>query len=153
MTIIAYKDGVMAADSGCWSSGREQIVPFPKITRAPDGSLLGLAGKLHDSWLLRQWVLAGMPQDAKPEFKGRREPTDDEPYILMAKPDGSLWFATGDLVFAPDPQPSATGAGPACNFCEGAMEAGMTAGDAVALAIRHFEGAGGTVQIEKIDPQ
>ena len=146
MTIIAFKDGIMAADSVCWSGGRAQPVPFPKITRAPDGSLVALAGKLHDSWLLRKWVLAGMP-DEKPAFTGVGE---DEPYILMAKPDGSLWFSKANLDFAPEPQPSCMGAGNASTFCEGAMEAGLSAYDAVKLTIRHHDGAGGEAQVERV---
>ena len=149
MTIIAFKSGVMAADGACWSNGLIQTVPFPKITRAPDGSLLGMAGKLHDSYLLSQWVRAGMPHDAKPEFRGK---DDDAPHILMAKPDGSLWFSLGDLVFSPEPQPCCVGEGHASMFCEGCMEGGMSAADAVSATIRRHDSAGEPLQVEHVHP-
>lgn len=145
MTIVAYDGREMAADSGCWSGGREQTVPFPKITRAPDGSLLAASGKLADSWHTRQWTLAGMPSDAKPTFEGTG---DDEPYIIMVKPDGSCWFAKGSLSFTPEPYPVCTGEGNASHFCEGAMAAGKSASEAIALTIKNHQSAAGPVQIE-----
>jgi len=149
VTIVAFKSGTMAADSACWSNGLSQSVPFAKITRAPDGSLIAMCGKLHDAWLLREWTLAGMPDDAKPTFRGK---DDDAPSILMARPDGSLWFARDDLIFAPEPQPCCIGADYAAMFCEGALEAGASAEVAVAATIRRHDDAGGSVQVEHLHP-
>ena len=145
MTVIACKDGVMAADSACWSNGLIQPVPRLKIIRTNDGALIAMAGKLHDSYLLRLWVEAGMPDTAKPAFRGK---DDDEPHILLAEPDGTLWFSTGDLVFAPEPQPVCIGEAYAAQFCEGAMEAGFSAPEAVAATIKRHDSAAGSVQVE-----
>jgi hypothetical protein len=144
MTVIAYKDGIMVADSGTWSEGIVYEVPFPKLTRSPSGCVLGLAGKLSDAWLLRQWVLGDMPKDHKPEFSGKDQ---EEPAVLMARPDGSLWRSGGALRFCPEPLPSCAGEITAASFVEGAMAAGASAEEAVRLAIQHNCWAAGTPQV------
>jgi hypothetical protein len=147
MTIIAYKSGEMAADSGMWNGGRVTIVPFPKITTAHDGSLWALTGKANDSWLLRTWILSGMPKDKLPDFIGKG---DDEPHIIQAKTDGTLWSSRGNLRFCPTAEQGCWGEGDAAHFCEGAMEAGLSAGEAVSLTIKHHCYAHGEVQIERL---
>jgi hypothetical protein len=149
MTIIAYKDGIMAADSACWSDGYTQEVPYPKLTRSPGGSVVGMAGHLGDAWLLREWVLAGMPEDRKPDFGGTEE---EQPDVMMAKGDGTLWFARGALRFSPVPQPKCIGGRAAANFVEGAIAAGASAEEAVRLAIQYHQWAGGSVQVMVVRP-
>jgi hypothetical protein len=143
MTIIAYKNREMAADSSMWPA------PFPKITRGSDGSLWALTGKALDSWLLREWVLDGMDFTAPPTFEGK---DDDTPSIILAKPDGSLWSARGSWRFMPTATQGCWGADDASNFCERAMEAGLSAGEAVSLTILHHDSAGGIAQVERISP-
>ena len=149
MTVLCYDGITMAADSGAWSSSSQQTVPFPKITRAPDGSLAGLAGKLSDSWWLREWMLAGMPENAKPVFTGK---DDDEPHIMMVRPDRSCWFARGSLRFTPHPWPTCVGEESAAAFCEGVMATGASAAEAVRLAAMHCQSALDPVQIERPGP-
>ena len=145
MTVIAYKDGVMAADSALFSVGLCTPAPFPKIARAPDGSAWGASGTKHDCWLLREWVLAGCDMDARPFFTAGGE---DEISILVARPDGSLWGASSRINLAPEIGPIAYGA--AGVFCEGAMRAGLSAEAAVNLAIEFCVHAGGLVQVERV---
>lgn len=147
MTVIVYDGRELAADSGAWSSVSQQKVPFPKITRAPDGSLVAMAGKLSDAWWLREWVLSGMSPGTPPEFQGK---DDEAPYIALVKPDGTMWFAKGNVRFSPMPFPAAVGAETPCAFCEGAMAAGASAGEAVALAAVNCEAVLGPVQIERL---
>lgn len=147
LTIIAYKDGEMAADCGMWNGTREVRVPFPKITRAADGSLWAASGKAQDAWFLREWVIAGADMGNLPEFIGK---DDERPSVIMAKSDGSLWSCQGELRLAPCAPVGCWGAGDASHFCEGALEAGLSAGDAVRLTIQHHLYAGIDVQIERI---
>lgn len=147
MTIIAYKDNVMASDRGMWNGSREAPCSFPKITRGSDGSLWALTGKACDSWFLREWVLAGMDQEHPPEFEGEGE---DAASVILAKSDGSLWSSKGKWRFSPTAKSGCWGISDASHFCEGAMEAGMSAPDAVALTIRHHLYAAGSPQIERV---
>jgi hypothetical protein len=147
MTIIAYKNSEMASDGGMWNGGREVPCPFPKITRGKDGSLWALTGKACDSWFLREWVLAGMDASVPPVFEGK---DDDTPSVILAKPDGTLWSARGSLRFCPTANRGCWGAEDAAHFCEGAMEAGLAAGEAVALTIKHHLYAAGDVQLERV---
>lgn len=152
LTIIAYKDGILAADSGVWNANHVTHVPFPKITRGADGSLWAMAGKMSDAWSLRVWVLAGMDHDNPPIFDTDKD--NDHPNLFMVKPDGGLWMlrAPWRFVFGgAQDQPAAQGCwgeNDASTFCEGAMAAGLSAPDAVALTIRHHTYAHGEVQVE-----
>ena len=148
MTVIAYKNREMAADTGMWNGSREVPSPFPKITRGKDGSLWALTGKAHDSWFLREWVLAGMDADKPPAFEGKN---DDTPSVMLVKPDGTLWSAHGSWRFTPSAGQGCWGYDDASHFCEGAMEAGLSAGEAVALTIKHHIYAGGEVHVERIE--
>lgn len=148
MTVIAFKDGVMCADTHWFTSGQHGPVPSPKIVRAPDGSLWGMAGKLSDGWLLRQWVEAGADCAKPPKFRGLG---DEEPHILVARPDGTLWFCRGDMVLTPELPVSVTGETTATTFCEGAMHGGLSAEDAVRLTIKHCIWVGGDVQVERLE--
>jgi hypothetical protein len=153
MTIIAYKDGILAADGGMWNEGHEVATPFPKITRGSDGSLWAIAGKVHNAWFLRDWVERGMDHDQPPPFD--HNDRDDYPNVIWVKPDGSMWAAHGEWRFAflgrrgSDAAEGCWGEGNASAFCEGAMAAGLSAAEAVALTIRQHVWASGAVQVER----
>ena len=160
MTIIAFKSGVMAADSGMWNHGRVIKCGFPKITRGADESLWFMAGKAFNVFYLREWVLAGMDHGSPPVFMKDPDETDD--YISSvgwAKPDGSLWIALSGIwrfsclgLPGTDAAQGCWGEGNAATFCEGAMAAGLSAPEAVALTIRSHTWAHGDVQVERIGP-
>lgn len=139
----------MVADGGDWNGGIVRQVAFPKITRAPDGSLWGATGSAGDCYLLREWVLAGCDMKAKPFFVGK---DDEQIGIVMAKPDGSLWGGAASLALRPCPAPAAYGAPSASCFCEGAMQAGLSASEAMRLTIENCEWAFGEMQVEHLHP-
>lgn len=145
MTIIAYKDGVMAADSCSFAEGKRYPVCRPKIVRGPLG-LFGAAGRELDGALAKDWFLGGM-EDEKPKFS---EDKEDELLVMWAKLDGSVWWADYRLAFIPLPAPSAIGESSALGFTEGAMCAGLSAVEAVRLAIKHCVWVGGEVQSETL---
>ena len=147
MTIIAYKDGMMAADSCSFSGGRKYPVPEPKIVRSALG-LFGAAGRDSDCWLGRSWFRSGAAQgQEQPNFsKDEHDPVE----FLWVKPDWSVWWADDRLQFTPYAFPACIGESSVVSFTEGAMMAGLSAPDAVALAIRHCVWVGGEVQVERL---
>lgn len=125
----------MAADSGNWFSNvlyRSAL----KIARGPDGSLHGVTGNAADAEQYVRWVLDGMQGDApKPEATNRDEGRSAFLALVVA-PDGHvrLWTAFGwedhyDVPFI------ALGSG--AEMAIGAMAAGATAEQAVAIVAEH----------------
>lgn len=147
MTIIAYKDGVMAADSRAFRNGRSYPT-FPKIIRRADGALCGIAGKIWAARLLADWFLVGMPADTRPEIA-----KDDDIEALIVLRDGSVWLCYSDLHSQPSPESvEVIGERDAITFCEGALMAGLSAPDAVQLTVQNCVWASGEVQIERLRP-
>lgn len=142
MTVIAYKDGVMAADSEASAGGRRYRVIVPKIARG--NGIAGGTGLASDVAAFCKWFASGEPSE-KPEYSGTGE---DEMQALVARPDRTLWrFGAKELPFEVT-QPYAIGH--PWQFCEGAMCAGLSAEAAVALTIEHFTTVGGKVQVETL---
>ena len=146
MTVIAYKNGVMAADSMACRDGRRLPVMRPKITRGKLG-LLGGSGRSDDLLHAANWFINGMYPDRHPNFSDDKEDNLD---LLWAKNDGSLWWADKRLLFVPRTDIYAIGETTAAHFVEGAMFAGMEAAEAVGLAIEHCIWIGGIVQSERL---
>lgn len=136
MTTIAYRDGIMAGDSGNWLNNvmyRGAI----KVARGPDGSLHGVTGNAGDAEPYIRWVLDGMQGDApKPEATDRNE--GRSAFLALVVPPGGgpvrLWTAFGseehhDVPFI------AIGAG--AEMAVGAMAAGATAEEAIRIVAQH----------------
>ncbi len=144
MTVIAVKDGVMAADGFVWSGGIGSPVPFPKIVRGPNG-LLGLSGPSVDCRMVRGWFANGERESQKPKGIGE----DDRGIVgLILRPDGSVWYLDWRLFPVPDNELAVMGESDAATFVEGAMRAGASAEEAVRLAVYYCQSAGGIVQVE-----
>lgn len=146
MTIIAYKDGVMAADSWAVTGSFKTLCPFPKILRLSDGGLVGAAGGITDIWTAFEWFRAGCPSEV-PEF-GK----PDEMDMLWARPDGSLWRpGLGVSRWAPAYQPGAVGS--AWQVAETALQMGHSAESAVQVCIDLRVDIGGPLQVERLHPE
>lgn len=136
MTTVAYRDGIMAGDSGNLYSN-VMYRGAVKVARGPDGSLHGITGGAGDAGEYIRWVLAGMPGEApKPEPTNREEGLSAF-VALVVPPGGSvlrLWTAFGweDHHGVPF---FAIGAG--SEMAIGAMAAGATAEEAVAIVAEH----------------
>lgn len=85
MTVIAFKDGVMAADT--MLSAHNSQCRASKLARLPDGSVAGGCGLWNRAYAALKYLEAGGEMDAK---DGTPKITDAA--ILIAKPDGSLWL-------------------------------------------------------------
>ena len=144
MTIIAVKDGIMAADSFMFSGGVGFPSASPKITRGSLG-LIGMAGGTNDCWAVSQWWRRGCTDASPTLLKG-----DDGIVGLILKLDGSVWYFDDRLRPHPSIGPAAVGNNDAATFCEGALFAGLSAEEAVRLTIKHCAYAGGDVQVERL---
>src|SRR5690606_30640622 len=91
MTVIAFKDGVMAADT-MLSAGNSQN-RAQKIIRLPDGGVAGAAGVWSRAYSGLKYLSDGGSLDDRPSPRTPEGPPNVDGAILMiAKPDGSLWL-------------------------------------------------------------
>lgn len=143
MTAIAFRDGIMAADSVGWTCAASIKMPVaPKIKRMTDDGIFAGAGSTSEIERFSEWMLTG--NDCPRDFE-----KDEQFTGLWAKPDGSLWLCNHTLWFYQLHVPFFAVGAP-CEFVMGALHAGASAEDAVRLAVLHADGAGGTVQVESL---
>ena len=145
MTVIAFKDGVMAADSITVVGGLYRATAHPKISRAPDGSVAGACGVTSECYAFHTWFSSGSPAP-EPAWIGTG---DDRLITLIAKPDGTLWRRDENSTRFPVLGPYTTGENDAAMICLGAMLAGMGAEEAVRMAIKWSAFIDGEVQVER----
>lgn len=144
MTTIAYRDGVMAADSLVTGHGI-RMGSLAKVIRAKDGTLAGAAGNTLDSAKLLTWVRLMGAECRDNDVP----PTEDkDTSLLIAYPDGIVeWIGAHDGRVAVDAGFHAIGSGG--EIAIGAMAFGATAEQAVEIACRFDVWSGGPVQVER----
>lgn len=141
MTTIAYKDGVLAADSMVSDEDIKHI-GLPKLFRIPGGRV-GFAGTYVHTGAFVRWLEAGRPADALP-------PVGDTCALVVwdqGEYAGQLWYYDDSLeaLVWPLSGPFAFGSGAAAAL--GAMYAGADAATAVEIATRIDPRSGGGVSI------
>jgi hypothetical protein len=103
MTVIAYKDGLMAGDS-CWSMTGEGagahdgliVNTQDKLVRLRSGALYGGAGAVDDRQLL-DLLHDVHSADMIPDVRKLRATLHADVLALLVLPDGSVWeVATGE---------------------------------------------------------
>lgn len=136
MTIICYRDGVIAADTAIWANNLF-VAHGIKIARRPDGYLFGGAGgNVAIQTAMADFETIGDVDDLEgPDF--------DELELMIVAPDGGVIELVGDLSSKLYPEFDAIGFG--SEVAMGAMAAGATAEQAVAVAIDKSMGCGGDV--------
>lgn len=141
MTTIAYRNGVMAADSGVWIG--DATMPWARKTvRGADGTLYGIAGDAGQAQAFIEWVEAGCSGERP---TAEREAEGASSYCVIAvSPGGPVRLLTARGVEVYHAPYFALGAGNVGALC--AMHAGATAEGAIRAAIDHAPGANGPVQ-------
>jgi ATP-dependent protease HslVU (ClpYQ) peptidase subunit len=143
MTVIACKDGIMAADSKTWC-GSVATAQCVKIHRLLNGGLFAGAGWTAAIQQAEQWL----NDDAVAEKKPPPAEKDDLNGIFLDR-DGLLWWVSHRFdVYRCHGEIAAAGAH--SEFLYGAMFSGLSAEEAVRLAIEHCAYAGGKVQVERL---
>jgi 20S proteasome alpha/beta subunit len=129
VTTIAYRDGVLASDSRAYSGDKTPIGAKTKIHRLDDGRLIGISTtNVGGDALIRRWAEAGCPIQDASDLK------PDAFEALLLKPDGSVWYANGNLDWTGPLTGSFIAIGSGSQFALGAMAAGASAEDAVRLS-------------------
>lgn len=140
MTVIAYRDGVLAADSAfvqcdhMWGTAE-------KIWRRDDGTLIGAHGTAGFCEAFKTWVMDGEEGDAPQSEKEKGEQSDG----LIVRPDGSIEIHTPDGVIPFKGPFYAMGSGE--GIALGAMASGMSAAEAAAMACEYNIYCGGPVTV------
>jgi len=88
MTTIAYKDGVMAADSGVWDNGR-LVTEAVKIIRLRSGGLFGAAGDSDHRGIVK--LVGGIRSPARLPSKKDLEETREEVNAILVLPGGEVF--------------------------------------------------------------
>lgn len=136
MTVIAYKDGVIASDS--WvTCGNIVVCSTQKLARMPCGGLVGVSSSSFDGGAFLRWCEGGRLDSAKPTLKSLS--------ALVIEADGSPrfydeslhWHGAIGLHFAD---------GSAHQIALAAMDLGASADEAVAIAIERDIYCGGKIQ-------
>lgn len=137
MTTIAYRDGVIAADS-LISMGDVRAGSVVKIVRVPGGGLAGAAGELGGMYRFLEWAHYG-GEETTADFAGC------EIDGFLVRPDGTLLVTDSLGGVSPIKAPfHAVGSGR--ELALGAMAAGADAVEAVKIAVRFDTRSGGPVK-------
>jgi len=146
MTCIAYRDGVLAADSACWGSDGSVIVGhFDKIARLKSGALVAVTGAPSMTVQFREWLERGSPKDQRLAQAER-----DGFAAIVVHPGGKVVRYDRDwLPYEMKAPYHAVGRG--SPFMLGAMAAGAGAVQAVELAPQHTDGGAGKVLFDQIE--
>lgn len=143
MTVIAYRQGIMASDSAT-GVGDMAIGTCRKIVRSSTGFIAGACGDAGEGSRFLEWVLEGGP-----DFQKHFVPHDHDFGGLFVSPDGTVrrlgLKGAPYIIEAPF---HAMGIGR--EVAMGAMAAGATAERAVEIAIQYMDGCGGPVQMVKL---
>lgn len=136
MTTIAYKDGILAADT-LVTGGNTRLGHAKKIHRLSGGRLFAAAGTVDDTERL---LLSLQNKRNPPEL-------EDVQGILVER-DGSWWLYEGSVWFRYDADHITLGSG--SDIATGAMDAGATAEQAVLIACKRDVGSGEPIQVEHL---
>lgn len=146
MTIIVYRDGVMAADSAAWHGSVRVSYEKRKIYRLKDGSLFGCAGASATIQTVRAWADLGFSQEGKP-----KDEKEEDFEGLLITPEGVAKGVSHDMIVH-HLAPAAFHCVGQPDFVYGALAMGATAEEAVRLAIRWCDYAGGECFTEHLHP-
>lgn len=128
MTTIAYRSGIMAADSRAYAAGSLPIGSKCKIERFDDGTLIGVSSRdVGGGEAIRRWYNDGMPAD--PPYKMPEDFT-----ILVAKRNGEIYMGVNMLMLSGPLMGEYFAIGSGAEYALAAMAMGKTAKQAVKLA-------------------
>lgn len=135
----------MAADSSSWH-GDVWLPVAKKLHRLKDGGIAGVAGWKPVVLAALDWYNAGADPDKRPPA-----PKDEtELDVIILRPDCTLWSLCGDCRLWLCDWPYAI-AGSHHEFVLGALMSGLSAIEAVELAVRHCKFARGPVCFMRLE--
>jgi len=144
VTVIVYRDGIMAADSGAFNTSTK-CSHANKIARGRDGSLYGVTGNSAEGETYLRWVRSGMEGEPPVIRRTKEADSEDAFHVLRVRPGCDPERLTGYGVETWEGAPYAA-MGSAADVALGALHAGATAEAAVLAAIEHSQWAHGPVR-------
>lgn len=138
MTCIATDGKTMAADGYCTGNGIIHGRSVRKVHRLKDGRICGIAGSSYAHVAFIPWLESGGESPDVPE--------DFEALVLH--PDGRCQSFNHKCLGIDQETPAVSGSGGALAL--GAMLAGATPAQAVAIACERDTGCGGTITVEAL---
>lgn len=160
MTTIAFKDGVMAADSKCTDDHGAFLTKCRKIDRLANGALLGQSG---DGDARELFALLGKATPKRLPSRAELAETKVDFHGILAFPNGRVFMVyvythdigssdsawTGQIIEMEE-RICAVGSGQ--QFALGAMKAGRSAAEAVAIACHYDSYSQLPVKSESVKP-
>jgi hypothetical protein len=151
MTIICIKDGVIAADTGAFCGCVLVETAAEKIVHAADGAVGASTGDAGATHAFRGWFLNSIGHRRTPGGYPLTFEKDSGFDCVWLEPDGEIWrmdFSGRPFrVFA-----DLVAIGSPYEMAFGAMLAGASAAEAVALCIKHHAFAAGEVVTARCEP-
>ena len=142
MTVICYKDGVLAADRSSCDESDMIVGVRTKIVRASPKIMGGTCGSAHHATLFREWVENGMVVGSIPDL-------GDDKFGALLILDGEAFRYNHRFVPVKVEAPFHT-IGNGEMVAAGAMFMGATAEQAVAAACALVLGCGGGVDVLRL---
>lgn len=131
MTTIAYRDGVMAADSRAYAGFNTVLGTKMKIRRCANGTLIGCStNQVGLSEALLTWVEAGADVDATPRCP------EPKFALLVVQPDGKAFYAHDSFNLTGPISADFFAIGSGEGLAQGAMHHGASAEEAVLIACK-----------------
>jgi ATP-dependent protease HslVU (ClpYQ) peptidase subunit len=134
MTVITYRDGVMACDS-CWSEDNLVIAMQPKIFRLRGGALYGAAGDVDDRAIMDAVEGARTPADL-PSFQFLFDIKNDV-QALVVFPNGDVYLIETDPAGVMPVRAPFSAIGCGKKIALGALAAGKSAVEAAEIACEY----------------
>lgn len=149
MTVIAFKNGVMAADT--MLSSHNSQARAQKIIRLPDGGVAGACGQWNRAYSGLKYLADGGSLEDRPTPRTLEGPPNiDGASLLVAKPDGSLWLIEDEFpAFPIRDKVASIGCGSDAALM--AMTLGLSAVEAVAKVTRQDVLCGDPVQSMEVE--
>lgn len=145
MTTIAYRDGILAADSRAYGGDRAPIGSKTKIHRLLDGTLFGLSSSaVGADNLIRKWVEDGCPAPKNDAVK------PDNFELILVRQNGEVFYAHDNLSLSGPIRSNKLAIGSGKEFALGAIEMGAGALQAVEVAARLDPWTGGPFDTLKL---
>lgn len=136
MTVVCYKDGILAADSQMSAGDAIVTLSFKKLAKGP-GVIGGFSGRANNIPTYRKWVKKGAKKKDIPSKN------TDGMIIRGTKKDPKIYIVDDGLLIRIYDKTHAVGSG--ANVALGAMSAGASAQEAVRITMKHNHSCGGKV--------
>ena len=132
MSVIVYRDGVLASDSRAYSGSLRPIGRKRKTRRLDCGTLVGVTASVPG---ILEWILEWYGEGAEPLAPLPAGDYDRSFSLLAVRPDGQAFFAYDALALSGPLAGDYFAIGSGASYALGALYHGASAEEAVAAAV------------------